>query len=374
MGLKVAILTSGIPADVEAAARAGEALSEEAACALAPAQWLHDALVEAGHDVAPLHLSRANNCEALSTLRGFHADVVWPLSCAPRRSSGVADTSVPDMLALLGLPFVGSTSSVRRALAGRTYIGDALERAVAQGETPAAMAPHTVALSEQAATMLGDAGLLDLVAQAIPEGYPLCVTPARIDAEVRPQRVATPEALARALDELFARAEGGETQPALVQPWVEGVELYVPVLGDADDVLALPPVEVARATGARPADAAGTTVSGAPTSSADPQASAVTTRLVAPVRPASLSHDDADAQAIRSEIERAAVDAYLACGCRDLGCVHLVWDGGRAVVLGIDAAPSLADDAPLALAARAADIPLATIADQLVAIAAERGR
>lgn len=349
MGLKVVILTSGIPADAEATARAGEALPESAARALAPAQWLHDALVEAGHDVAPLHLSRATKCDALATLRGFHADVVWPLSCAPlaRTDRG---TAVAEVLGLLGLPFVGCTAAVRRALAERAYVGNALERATAQGETPAGVAPHTVALCEQAVAMLDDAAMLGLVADAIPEGYPLCVKPACDAAEPRPQRVMTPEALARALDEALAQAEGAD-RTALVQPWVEGVELRVPVLGDADDVLVLPPVEVARASDT-PAD---------------------TTRLVAPVRPASLSHDDADAQAIRSEIERAAVDAYLACGCRDMGCVHLVWDGGRAIILGINPAPSLADDAPLALAACAADIPLATIADQLVTIAAERG-
>ena len=349
MGLKVAILTSGVPADVERAAREGTPLDEEARRLLAPAQWLHDALSDAGHDVAPLHLSRTNGFEALSTLRGFHADVVWPLSCAPSgHATGSFDGSVQDVLFLMGLPFVGSPAIVRRSLADRGYVAAALERASFEGDAVAAVAPRAVSLGADAVDMLRASELLDLVEQVIPGGFPLCVKPQVAGCGMSPRRVSTPEALSRALQDVFASLDA-PNQTALVQEWAEGAEVIVPVLGDADDVLALPPVEIVRDA---PAD----------------------TRYVAPVRPASLSPREQDAQAARSELERAAVDAYLAAGCRDLGNVRLIWDGGRALVLGVDPAPSLAEDAPLAIAARAADIDLATIVDQLVAIAAERGR
>lgn len=354
MGLKVAILSSDIPPEIERAARAGEQLDPQATRLLAPAQALHDALVDAGHEVAPLHLSHLGGYEALSTLRGFHPDVVWPLSCAarPDRTGGIQD-----VLELMRLPFVGSTAATRRALLDRGTLGRALGRLRERGEEPAAATPGAVELSERAFDILSATDQLSLVEQAIPQGYPLCVEAGLPGVDTsHPVRVNTPEALAHALADTFSRTDASHGARAVVRAWVEGVELVVPVLGDAEDVLVLPAVEVIPEAAA---------ASGAP----EPAAGS----LVAPVRPASLSPVEADAQAIRSEIERAAVDAYLAVGCRDLGCVRLVWDGAQAVALSVDAAPSLADDAPLALAARAAGIPLADIASELVEIAAERG-
>ncbi len=50
-----------------------------------------------------------------------------------------------------------------------------------------------------------------------------------------------------------------------------------------------------------------------------------------PVRPESLSPDAAQAQAIRAEIERAALEVYHAYSVRDLGRVDMIWDGGSRV-------------------------------------------
>lgn len=49
-----------------------------------------------------------------------------------------------------------------------------------------------------------------------------------------------------------------------------------------------------------------------------------------PVRDESLSPNAVDAQAIRAEIERAALEVYRAYSVRDLGRVDLIWDGGAA--------------------------------------------
>ena len=81
----------------------------------------------------------------------------------------------------------------------------------------------------------------------------------------------------------------------MVEQWVEGVEMAVSVLGTGWDAYALPPVEIVAKSGRYDTEARMT-----------PGA----VEYFAPVRPASLAQDEADAQAIRAEIERAALEVY----------------------------------------------------------------
>ena len=71
----------------------------------------------------------------------------------------------------------------------------------------------------------------------------------------------------------------------------------MPVLGSGWDAYALPPVEIVAKEGF--CDTVACRTPGA-------------VELFAPVRPASLSNDEADAQAIRAEIESAALEACRA--------------------------------------------------------------
>ena len=140
---------------------------------------------------------------------------------------------------------------------------------------------------------------------------------------------------------------------------MEGVHLTVGILGDADDLQVLPPVEVVRNDRVVLDEERGI--------------GRTTTDYFAPVRLDSLSTELEQAQAIRNEIERTALDAYFACGCRDLATIDLVWDGARARVLGVDTAPTLGAGDIVPLACEAANIALADVLDALVAIAVERG-
>lgn len=63
--------------------------------------------------------------------------------------------------------------------------------------------------------------------------------------------------------------------------------------------------------------------------------------LHVPVRNASLSPSEADAQAIRAEIERAVLETYRALGMRDCGCIDLIWDGRAGHHLGSCGEPVL---------------------------------
>ena len=138
---------------------------------------------------------------------------------------------------------------------------------------------------------------------------------------------------------------------ALVQPWAEGVQLSVPVIGAGWNAFALPPVEIVAKEGWY--DAAARQASDA-------------VELHVPVRNASLSPSEADAQAIRAEIERAVLETYRALGMRDCGCIDLIWDGAQAIILEAVANPCFSAEAPFAQAAKAAGLTLPNLLNELV--------
>ena len=137
----------------------------------------------------------------------------------------------------------------------------------------------------------------------------------------------------------------------IIEQWIDGVEVTVPVLGSGWDAYALPPVEIVAKEGF--CDTVACRTPGA-------------VELFAPVRPASLSNDEADAQAIRAEIERAALEACRAYQVRDLARVDLVWDGAQARVLEVDVSPSLAESSPFSLACEASGLSLSGVLNELV--------
>ena len=94
--------------------------------------------------------------------------------------------------------------------------------------------------------------------------------------------------------------------------------------------------------------------------------SADAVELHVPVRNESLSPSEADAQAIRAEIERAVLETYRALGMRDCGCIDLTWDGAQAIILEAVANPCLSAEAPFAQAAKAAGLTLPNLLNELV--------
>lgn len=325
MAYKVAIVGGEAPESAASARRAAAALTE------------------AGHELVVL----AADAELARELRAARPDAAYVALFDARGRRGV----VQGMLELLGIPLVGASAETCRD----TWNKDALVRlwraAVAAGDLQASV-PAAFCLDRGCLAKLGVGDVLDVVPERMPGGYPLQV---RAVHGGTTWEAVDEDSLRDALEAACA-ADGA----VLVQEIPEGVRVAVAVLGDYDDLQVLPPVEVVR--GERVAlDASGAVGS-------------TQTDYFAPVRLASLHADESEAQAIRSELERAAVDAYLACGCRDLGVVDLVWDGARAQVLDIDVAPALGEADLLPLACEAARIPLAEILDALVSTAVERGR
>lgn len=114
--------------------------------------------------------------------------------------------------------------------------------------------------------------------------------------------------------------------------------MAVSVLGNGWDAYALPPVEIVAKSGMFDTEARMT-----------PGA----VEYFAPVRPASLSQDEAEAHAIRAEIERAALEVYRAYNVRDLARIDLIWDGAQARVFEVNVSPGMAESSlfPAACAA-----------------------
>ena len=300
VGYTVAVLTGGQGREGELS-RAGGA----AVCA---------ALREAGHAAVEL----ACDVGLVDALRAGRFDAAWPVLPGALGRSGC----VQELVEALGIALVGSSSAVCRRMHDKRDLARTVAEAL-ELRTIEASVPWTEGLSAPCLQGMGGAGALDVVAERIPGGYPLVVKPALAGCGLG-ARVAC--------DAVELRARTEETlavcDAVVVQEQVEGVEVRVCVLGCADDIQILPPVEL-RADGTRGV----------------------------PVRYEALSNEREDAEAIRSEIDRAALDAFLVSGCYGLAEVSIVWDGAQARILDVDTCPQVDDASALALALAKCAIP-----------------
>lgn len=249
--------------------------------------------------------------------------------------------SAQQLLDAMGIPFLGSRSCVIRACRNGAQLLDTLDRAIACESIEAARVPH-VALDKTCLDALAQTGQVQIIADALGKAWPLVARgndAALLDA-------GTSASNGKDLSETLTRLKQTSDQ-VVVTPAIEGVEMIVPIMGDLGDVLILPPIEV----------------SGDLCDEGS---------WKAPVDLSHLSSDIAQAQDIRSEVERCALDAFIACDCRDWACVRLVWDGGKVRILDVDAAPSLTAGSPIAYALQAAGIDLAELAAEFCELADER--
>ncbi len=300
------------------------------------------ALEKAGHEVLALVCDES----LTQRLRSERPDVCLPTFAGTDGRSG----AVPSLLELLCLSYVGSPSSSCRSLSRPGELETLLELAVHYADSTA-HSPRTICLESRCLERMGAQEALDIVARDLPGGYPLDVVSGQASAY---RTVATDEELAE------AAVDACSLGPTVAfRQWVEGVHVAVGVLGDADDLQVLPAVEIVRGERVVLDEELGL--------------GDTTTDYFAPVRLDSLDADPAQAQIMRSDIERTALDAYLACGCRDIAVVNMVWDGARALVLDVDPTPALGPADIVPLSCEAAQIPLDEVLGALVEIAAERG-
>lgn len=294
-----------------------------------------DALEQAGHEPV---LFEANS-QLTAMLRHERPDVA--LNATSGKSA--VDGSIQSLMDLLGIPCVGSSASILRQACDKSALPTMLRR-FQFGEYGDADFVLGVRIPKSVYEGLGGSQALDLIAHRIPAGYPLVVRAGHQGTNVKPIKVDDPAQLGVALAIVY-----DADHDALVEEWVDGVHLAVGVLGHGPEAFALPPVELTF-------DEDGTTVA-----------------THAPVRMESLSGNEANAQGIRSEIERAALEVHRAYSARDLSCIDIIWDGASARVLEINLAPSLAPSSGFTLSCATAGISLKALLNELIEQAIARG-
>ena len=297
------------------------------------------ALEEAGHKVVPLDTTS----DLVPTLRSERPDVGYSALHGKHGEDG----TIQSLLEFVGIPFVGSPSSVCQ----RAWNKDSMHSEMAAyraitGDDPIASWPQGLYIARDAFKDMGAATALDLVEERVIGGYPVAVKPAHGGSALGVHRVDSVDDLGEAILDALSFDEA-----VVIEQWVEGVELAVSILGTGWDAYALPPVEIVAKQGLY--DTAARLTPG-------------DVEYFAPVRPASLSNDEGDAQAIRAEIERAALEVYRAYNVQDLARIDLIWDGAQARVFEVNVSPGMAESSLFPAAAKAAGLSLPSVLNELV--------
>lgn len=191
-------------------------------------QRVCDALAERGYKVLALDVTP----ELVSTLRAEKPDAVY---IALHGKHG-EDGTIQELLEFLGIPYTGPGVAAS-ALAWNKAVS---KRLFQRAGIPT---PAWVAFTADAFKQAGAATALDLVPDAV-GGFPVAVKPAEQGSALGLARVTGADALPEAL---LAALSYSDT--AIVEKWIDGVELAVSVLESADGVRVLPPVEMVPKSG-----------------------------------------------------------------------------------------------------------------------------
>jgi D-alanine-D-alanine ligase len=302
-------------------------LSHERDVSLRSGRRIAEALREAGTEVEV----RDVDADLLRSLREDPPDCVVPLL---HGESG-EDGAVREVLELVGLPYVGSRPSACRA---------AFDKPVAKAVVTRAgiHTPVGVTLPHATFRELGAAAVMDAIVAWV--GLPLIVKPARGGSALGCTAVREASALAGAMVGAFAY---GDT--ALVEAFVEGLEVAVPVVDTGDGPRALPVVSVV------------------PDGGVYDYAARYTAGSTEFEVPAALSDE------LAAECARVAVVAHEALGLRDLSRSDLIIDDqGTVWFLEVNVAPGLTETSTVPLSVEAAGLDLGDLAVDLVRAAMVR--
>lgn len=210
----VLVLAGGLSAEREVSLQSGRGV----------ASALHDAGLDAG--VADV------GADLLDVVRRHDPDVVWPVL----HGAGGEDGTLPQVLELLGVPFVGSSSGAAR------LAWDKSAAAVVAARAGVAV-PPSVTLPQTLVRDVGPARLLALVTDRVPG--PVVVKPVHGGSSLGVGVVHDPVDLPHAM----VSALGHDSQ-CRVERLVPGTEVAVTVVDDGTGPVAAPAVEIAPDSGA----------------------------------------------------------------------------------------------------------------------------
>ncbi len=166
------------------------------------------------------------NSELVVLLRGLDDPVVFPLVHGATGEDG----SLREVLGLLGVPYVGSTAS-----ACRVGFDKSIATPVIAGLGLAT--PTQLALPDEIFRELGAQALMGAMGERI--GYPMMVKPSRSGSSLGCTRVDTPDELPAAMVGAYAYGD-----VAVVEEFIEGIEVAVTVIDRGTGPEALPAVEI----------------------------------------------------------------------------------------------------------------------------------
>jgi len=302
-------------------------LSHERDVSLRSGRRVAEALRAAGVEVEIADV----DADLVARLRNEPPNAVFPLLHGVTGEDG----ALRQVLDLYDVPYVGSDPAACRTAFDKPVAATVVRSAGLR-------TPESVVLGHDTFRELGAAALMDKVAALI--GLPLVVKPARGGS-------ALGASIVRALDELPSAmvtcyAYGAV---ALIERYVEGVEVAVTVVDTGDGPHALPAVEIRPDSGFYDYEARYT---------------AGATQFVVPA-----TLEPAVAQACAE----AAVTAHTALGLRDLSRSDLVVDAdGVPWFLEVNVAPGMTETSLVPLAAEAAGVELGVLCRDLLAVAAAR--
>lgn len=246
------------------------------------------------------------------------------------------DGSLREVLALLGVPFVGSIASASRI---------AFDKSIATRVVAAAgvATPVQVALPHEIFRELGAASLVAALGDRV--GFPMMVKPSRSGSALGCSRVDSADQLPAAMVAAYAYG-----QVAVIETFIEGTEITVGVVDRGDGPRVLPAVEIRPESGIY--DYAARYTPGA-------------TRFLCP---AELDTAVADAAA------KAALRVHEALGLADLSRTDLIINAdGVPVFLETNVAPGMTETSALPLAIEVAGGDLGETCAALVENAWKRG-
>lgn len=296
-------------------------LSHEREVSLRSGRQVTDALRAVGCDVDLLDTDAA----LVPTLLADRPAAVFPTL----HGAAGEDGAVRDVLELLQIPYVGA----RPAACRLAFVKPVAKAVVAETgiATPAFVTlPHTTFRD------LGAGRVLDLIVAGL--GLPLFVKPAQGGSALGSSTVRTPAELPEAMVSCYAY---GDT--ALIERFVDGVEVAVSVVDAGSGPLALPAVEIVPRHGVYDYPARYTPGE---------------TEFFVPAR---LAED------VGQAVRRLAVEAHQRLGLRDISRTDLIVDAaGSPWFLEVNVSPGMTETSLLPQAARAAGINLGTLCRELL--------
>jgi len=245
------------------------------------------------------------------------------------------DGSLRGVLELCGVPYIGSDAFASRL----AWDKPSAKAVLREHHIPT---PDWVALPHDRFSELGAVAVLDRIVARL--GLPLMVKPAQGGSGLGATVVRDASALPAAMVSCFAY-----DQTALIERYVEGVDVAVSIVDLGEGPIALPPVEIV------------------PSNGVYDYAARYTAGLTTWHAPARLT------SSVSESVVATALDAHKSLGLRDLSRVDLIVGlDGSSTVLEVNVSPGMTETSLMPLAVQASGMDLGEMLAQIVRRAASR--